>query len=86
MVSALRPLREFGIRSLLTHAIMAVTLVGAVGSAFLLEGELAQVSFVAFLNFTAGMWICQSIHSLGNAYTDDEYEGVIPFIRQRVGR
>jgi hypothetical protein len=72
-----RGLADFGTRSLLTHAIMAVTLLGAVGSAFLLDGQLRLVSFVAFLNFTAGMWIAQSIHSLGNAHTDDDYQGVL---------
>jgi hypothetical protein len=69
-------LREFGARSAVTHAIMAATFLGAVGSAVLLQGQLATLSFVAFVNFTAGMWVCQSIHSLGNSYTDDEYEGL----------
>jgi hypothetical protein len=55
---------------------MAATFLAAVGSAFLLEGQLGLLSFVAFVNFTAGMWVCQSIHSLGNAYTGDDYEGL----------
>ena len=80
---ALRPLADFGTRSLVTHAIMAVTLIGAVGSAAFLEGEVGLVSFVAFVNFTAGVWICQSIHSLGHAYADGEYEGVIQALRKR---
>jgi len=42
------------------------------------------VSFVALLNFTAGMWICQSIHSLGAEASDDEYDGVINEIRAYV--
>jgi len=68
-------LRDFGARSALTHAIMAATFVGAVGSAALPQGQLATPSFVVFVNFTAGMWVCQPIHSLGNSYTDD-YEGL----------
>jgi len=84
MLESLRPLRDFGTRSVLTHAIMAVTLLAAVGSAFLLEGDLALVSFVAFVNFTAGMWICQSIHSFGNSLREDsEYEGVLSVLRGR---
>ncbi|MFT4923591.1 MAG: hypothetical protein ACI8XM_002819, partial [Haloarculaceae archaeon] len=42
------------------------------------------VSMVAFINFIAGMWICQSIHLLGNAATDDEYEGVLQEVLDRV--
>ena len=84
-IEGLRSLADFGTRSLVTHAIMAATLLGAVGSAFLLEGEVGLVSFVAFVNFTAGVWICQSIHSLGNAYAGGEYEGVIQALRKRRG-
>ena len=84
MVERLRALRDFGNRSLVTHAIMAVTLLAAVASAFLLEGDLRVVSFVAFVNFTAGMWVCQSIHSLGDAYREDsDYEGVLNALRER---
>ncbi|MDY6779185.1 MAG: hypothetical protein SV760_01275 [Halobacteria archaeon] len=60
---------------------MAATLIAAVLSALLLDGRVRLVSFVAFLNFTAGMWICQSIHALGNSFTDDDYEGVLEFLR-----
>jgi hypothetical protein len=56
---------------------MAVTFFGAVAFGLLVEGQLGTISFVAFVNFTAGMWVCQSIHSLGNAATDDDYEGVL---------
>lgn len=70
-------LQSFGTRSLITHSIMALTLLGAVFSALFVEGELGRVSFVAFLNFTAGMWICQSIHSLGNP----EYRGLLSVVR-----
>ncbi|WP_259370395.1 hypothetical protein [Salinarchaeum laminariae] len=79
----LRSLADFGTRSLVTHAIMAVTFSGAVVSAFVLDGTVALVSFVAFVNFTAGVWICQSIHSLGNAYGGGEYEGIIEALRKR---
>lgn len=70
-------LQSFGIRSLLTHSIMAVTLVGAVVSGLFVGGELGTVSFVALMNFTAGMWVCQSIHSLGNP----EYRGLLNVVR-----
>lgn len=69
-------LADFGTRSVLTHAIMAVTFTGAVVTGLFVEGELGLVSFVAFVNFTAGMWVCQSIHSLGNAGQGDDYDGV----------
>ena len=70
-------LADFGTRSLVTHSIMALGFLGAVVSGLFVEGEVGLISMVAFINFTAGMWICQSIHSLGNAATDDEYEGVL---------
>ena len=72
-------LRSFGTRSLITHAIMAASLMGAVASGFLVDGEGGRISFVALLNFTAGMWICQSIHSLGNP----DYKGIIHVVRSR---
>lgn len=75
--SFLEGFQPFGTRSLITHAIMAVTLMGAILSAFALEGEIGQISFVAFVNFTAGMWICQSIHALGNP----QYEGILSVVR-----
>lgn len=81
MRESLSWLREFGARSVLTHALMAATLAGAVVSAFVIDGQTGVVSFVAFLNFTAGVWIAQSIHSLGNAFTDDDYAGVIDYLR-----
>jgi hypothetical protein len=70
-------LADFGSRSILTHAIMAVTFVGAVISALAVDGQIGLVSFVAFVNFTAGMWICQSIHSLGNSASGSDYNGVL---------
>jgi hypothetical protein len=69
--AALR-LQDFGTRSLLTHAIMAVALVCAVAAALFVEGRIGLLSFVALLNFTAGMWVCQSIHSVGNP----DYRGI----------
>jgi len=77
-------LSDFGSRSVLTHAVMAGSFLGAVVSALFVSGTIGLVSFVAFVNFTAGMWICQSIHSLGNASTDDGYEGVLNEVRQYV--
>lgn len=81
-MAAASRLEDFGTRSVVTHALMALSLLGAVGSAFLLTGDLQLVSFVAFLNFTAGLWIAQSIHSLGNAYTDSDYDGIIDHLGQ----
>jgi len=65
---------------------MALTFAGAVVTGLFVEGEVGLVSFVAFVNFTAGMWVCQSIHSLGNAAADSDYEGVLSEIRKYVGR
>lgn len=77
-------LADFGTRSVLTHAVMGATFIGAVVSGLFVEGLVGLVSFVAFVNFTAGMWICQSIHSLGDSATDSDYEGVIKEILQYV--
>lgn len=76
MIESIRSLRDFGTRSVVTHAIMGLSFLAAIASAFLLTGQLRTVSFVAFLNFTAGMWICQSIHAVGNSFTDDDYDGI----------
>jgi len=70
-------LEDFGTRSLVTHAIMALTFLGAMVAGLFIDGQLGLVSFVALLNFTAGVWIAQSIHSLGNARTDDSYTGIL---------
>jgi len=77
-------LADFGSRSLVTHLLMALGFVGAVVSGLLVEGQIGTISMVAFINFTAGMWICQSIHSLGNAATEDEYNGVLLEVLDRV--
>jgi hypothetical protein len=79
-----RTLANFGTRSIVTHAIMAVTFLGAIVSGLFVEGRIGLVSAVAFINFTAGMWICQSIHSLGNSGADDDYEGVLKAVRRYV--
>lgn len=76
MYGQLYQLREFGTRSLVVHSLMAAMFIAAIGSAFLLSGDLQLVSFVALLNFTAGLWVSHSVHSLGNTFTDDGYEGV----------
>jgi hypothetical protein len=80
MATATRKLQDFGIRSLVTHSIMVVTLLGAVGTAFLVSGEVGRISFVALLNFTAGLWVSQSIHSAGNP----EYRGVLDVVKRNV--
>jgi hypothetical protein len=79
-----RQLADFGSRSIVTHAIMALGFAAAVVSGLFVQGQLGTISMVAFINFTAGMWICQSIHSLGNAATDDEYDGVLMEVLDRV--
>lgn len=77
-------LADFGTRSVLTHAIMALTFLGAVVSGLFVDGDVGLVSFIAFVNFTAGMWICQSIHSLGSTAAGDDYDGVLKVIRRYV--
>lgn len=77
-------LADFGSRSLVTHALMAVGFVGAIVSGLFIEGQIGTISMVAFINFTAGLWIAQAIHSLGNAATDDEYNGVLLEVLNRV--
>jgi hypothetical protein len=77
-------LADFGSRSIITHILMGIGFVGAVVSGLFVDGDLGVISMVAFINFTAGMWICQSIHSLGNAATDDDYDGVLMEVLDRV--
>lgn len=72
-------MQDFGTRSLITHAFMAVALASAVVSGLFVEGELGRLSFVALLNFTAGLWVCQSIHAVGNP----EYQGILNVVRNR---
>ncbi|WP_254523881.1 hypothetical protein [Natrinema caseinilyticum] len=78
-------LEDFGVRSLVTHAIMAVTFAGGIAAALFVDGQVGLVSFVALLNFTAGVWIAQSIHSLGNARTDDSYNGIVAVLLDTTG-
>lgn len=77
-------LADFGVRSIVTHVFMAVAFLGAVVSGLFIESQVGTISMVAFINFTAGLWISQSIHSLGNAATDDEYNGVLLEVLNRV--
>ncbi|MFA9504360.1 hypothetical protein NP511_17615 [Natrinema thermotolerans] len=78
-------LEDFGTRSLVTHAIMATTFAGAIVSGLFIDGQIGLVSFVAFLNFTAGVWVAQSTHSLGNARTDDSYDGILSVLADTTG-
>jgi hypothetical protein len=64
---------------------MAVGFIATAVSGLFVGGQVGLVSMVAFINFTAGMWICQSIHSLGNASVDEEYDGVLREVLDRVG-
>lgn len=77
-------LADFGSRSIVTHAVMGMGFAGAVVSGLFVQGQIGLISMVAFINFTAGMWICQSIHSLGNATRDSEYNGVLMEVLRRV--
>jgi hypothetical protein len=45
---------------------MGVSLLGATLAGFLVDRAVGRLSFVALLNFAAGMWVCQSIHAIGN--------------------
>lgn len=76
-VPHIQQLESFGTRSLVTHGIMVITFTGAILLGLFGEGEVALISFVALLNFTAGLWVAHSVHSLGNVQTDDEYSGVL---------
>lgn len=69
---------------MVTHAMMGLTGLGAVLSALFVEGIVGDISFVAFLNFTAGLWVAQSVHSLGNSYTDSDYKGILKYLLERV--
>ncbi|RKD97968.1 hypothetical protein [Halopiger aswanensis] len=70
-------LEDFGTRSIATHALMVLAFVNAILAGLVIGGQVGVISFVALLNFTAGLWVAHSIHSLGNATTDDEYDGVL---------
>ncbi|ELZ09603.1 hypothetical protein C478_15527 [Natrinema thermotolerans DSM 11552] len=64
---------------------MATTFAGAIVSGLFIDGQIGLVSFVAFLNFTAGVWVAQSTHSLGNARTDDSYDGILSVLADTTG-
>ena len=70
-------LEDFGTRSLAIHALMVVAFANAVLAGLFLTGQVGLVSFVALLNFTAGLWLAHSVHSLGNEAAGGEYEGVL---------
>jgi len=82
--SILSKLRDFGTRSLVTHVLMAAAMSGAVLSALFVEGTVGDLSVVALINLAAGMWISQSVHSLGNSYTDSDYKGVLKYLMEKV--
>lgn len=69
-------LEDFGNRSLLIHGIMALAFANAVLLGLLVDGPFGTATFVSLLGFTAGLWISQSIHSLGSAPSTD-YNGVL---------
>ena len=83
-IARLDSLQDFGVRSLLIHAIMVVTFVGALAAGFLVSGDGGTVAFVALLTFTAGLWLSHSIHSLGNAAAGEDYGGVIEVLSRDV--
>ncbi len=45
----------FGTRSLAVHAVMVLAFVNAVLAGLFIAGQMGLVSFVALLNFTAGL-------------------------------
>src|SRR6056297_2340929 len=55
-------LEDFGARSLLIHGIMVVVFANAILVGLLVEGLVGVATFVALLNFTAGLWIAHSVH------------------------
>ena len=70
-------LEDFGTRSLAVHGIMVLAFANAVLVGLFVGGQIGLVSFVALLNFTAGLWVAHSIHSLGNVAAGGEYAGVL---------
>ncbi len=70
-------LEDFGTRSLTVHGIMVLAFANAILAGLFVTGQVGLVSFVALLNFTAGLWVAHSIHSLGNEVGDDDYAGVL---------
>jgi ABC-type sugar transport system substrate-binding protein len=64
---------------------MAVAAAGAVVSALTVEeGRVGDILVVGFMGFAAGLWISQSVHSLGNSYTDDDYKGVLMYLMEKL--
>ncbi|MCX2818949.1 MAG: hypothetical protein ACI9QA_000621 [Methanobacteriota archaeon] len=84
MALSFSALEDFGTRSFVTHAMMVVTGSAGVLSALFIPGTVGDISFVAFLNFTAGLWVSQSVHSLGNSYTDDDYKGILKHLLEKI--
>ncbi|OVE85768.1 hypothetical protein [Natronolimnobius baerhuensis] len=78
-------LESFGSRSLVIHGVMVLAFANAVFAGLFIGGQLGVVSFVALLNFTAGLWVAHSVHSLGNA-TTGEYSGVLNELADRTER
>jgi hypothetical protein len=76
MANIIERLQDFGTRSLITHTLMAASLAGAVIAGVFGGDEIARLSFVALLNFTAGLWVCQSIHAIGNP----DYKGILSVV------
>ena len=77
-------LEDFGTRSLTIHGIMVLAFVNAIFVGLFIGGQLGTVSFVALLNFTAGLWVAHSVHSLGNAIGDDDYAGILNELFQTI--
>jgi hypothetical protein len=84
MTSALSSLKHFGTRSLVTHAMMLIGGGAGVLAGLMVPGTVGTISFAALFSFTAGLWVSQSVHSLGNSYTDDDYQGVLKTLLEKV--
>ena len=61
---------------------MVLTFASAVVVGLFVSGQVGLISFVALLNFTAGLWVAHSVHSLGNTNSEEEYKGVIHELRE----
>ena len=70
-------LETFGTRSVVNHALMAVTFTAAMLVGLLVEGEVGQIAFIALLNFTGGLWVAHSVHALGTIASEEQYAGLL---------
>lgn len=82
--TTLQPLRDFGVRSLLIHAVMAVAFGAGLVAGIVIQGESGTIAMVTLIGFAAGMWLAHSVHSLGNALAGEDYGGIIRVVSRYV--